>query len=68
MRVCDYGGSAVGLRIPLGISFDFNNAPLDIFVQLVPVIDFVDDDYYDRYGDREHAGIDASFGLRFWFK
>jgi hypothetical protein len=67
-RVCDYGGSAIGIRIPVGISFDFNNVPLDIFIQLVPVIDFVNGDYYDRYRDRTHFGVDLSVGIRYWFK
>ncbi len=65
---CNYGGSAIGIRIPFGISFDFNNVPLDIFAQLVPTIDFIRGNYYDRYRDRNHFGIDFSFGLRFWFK
>lgn len=64
---CGYGASAVGLRIPLGIAFDFNNAPLDIFIQIVPTIDFVSGDYYDRY-DRSYITFDFSVGLRFWFK
>jgi len=64
-RVCTYDGSAIGLRIPVGIAFDFNNVPLDIFAQLVPVIDFIDGDYYDRYGDRAHLGVDLSLGIRF---
>jgi uncharacterized protein DUF3996 len=68
MGLCDYGGSAIGIRLPLGISFDFNNAPLDIFIQLVPVLDFLSGDYYNRYGDREHFGVDFSVGLRLWFK
>jgi hypothetical protein len=67
-RVCDYGGSALGVRVPVGISFDFNDVPLDIFIQLVPVLDFVNGDYYDRYRDRAHLGIDLSVGIRFWFK
>jgi hypothetical protein len=64
--VC-YDGSAIGIRVPIGISFDFNNAPLDIFIQVVPVIDFLTDDYYDRYDDRTHLGVDVSAGLRYWF-
>jgi len=68
MNLCDYHGSALGIRIPVGISFDFNNTPLDIFIQLTPVIDFVYGDYYDRYRDRSHIGIDLSVGIRFWFK
>ena len=68
MGLCTYGGSALGVRIPIGISFDFNNAPLDIFMQLVPVVDFLYGNYYDRYRDRAHAGIDGSVGIRFYFK
>jgi len=68
MGLCDYHGSAFGIRVPIGISFDFNNTPLDIFIQLVPVFDFVSGDYYDRYGDRSHIGIDLSVGFRYWFK
>lgn len=67
-KVCDCGGSAVGIRMPLGIAFDFNNSPLDIFLQLVPTLDFLNGDYYMRYGDRAHFGIDGSVGIRFWFK
>lgn len=63
-----YRGSAVGIRVPLGIAFDFNRAPVDIFLQIVPVLDFLHGDYYDRYRDRSHLGIDASVGVRFWFK
>lgn len=62
-RNCIYGGSAFGVRVPLGISFDFNNAPLDIFVQLTPTLDF-----YRDYRDHNVAlGIDFSIGIRFWF-
>jgi hypothetical protein len=67
-NVCDFHGSAIGIRVPVGISFDFNNVPLDIFIQLVPTIDFLSGDYYDRFHDRNHFGIDFSVGLRFWFK
>jgi hypothetical protein len=68
MNVCDYAGSTFGIRIPFGLSFDFNNAPIDIFMQLVPVFDFVDEDYYNRFGDRRHTGIDGSVGIRGWIK
>ena len=66
--ICNYGGSAIGVRIPVGVAFDFNRVPLDIFIQLVPVIDFITGDYYNRFGDRAHLGIDASAGIRYWFK
>jgi hypothetical protein len=67
-RVCYEGGSAFGIRVPVGIAFDFNTVPLDIFVQLVPTIDFYRGDYYRYYGDRAHFGFDASVGVRYWFK
>jgi hypothetical protein len=67
-RDCGYGGSAVGIRVPFGIAFDFNEVPLDIFIQLIPVLDFVRGDYYDFYDDRAHFGIDLSAGIRYWFK
>jgi hypothetical protein len=67
-NVCGYDASAVGIRVPIGIAFDFKNAPIDIFLQVIPVLDFLGGDYYMRYGDHEHFGIDASLGIRFWFK
>jgi hypothetical protein len=67
-NVCTFGGSAIGVRVPIGISFDFNHVPLDIFLQLVPVLDIVRGDYYDRFNDREHFGVDLSAGFRYWFK
>lgn len=60
---CAYAGSAIGLRVPIGIAFDFNNVPLDIFVQLTPVFDF----YRGYTNHNAHLGIDASVGIRFWF-
>jgi len=54
---------AIGFRVPIGISFDFNNIPLDVFVQLVPVLDI-----YSGYADHSvYIDLDASFGVRYWF-
>ncbi len=64
----DYSGSAFGIRVPLGIAFDFNNVPLDIFIQVVPVLDFLNGGYYNLSHDRVHFGADVSAGIRFWFK
>ncbi|MBL9017194.1 MAG: DUF3996 domain-containing protein [Myxococcales bacterium] len=55
--------SALGLRVPLGLAFDFNNVPLDIFVQLTFVVDLFFNDRRDRFG----AGFEGSVGVRFWF-
>jgi len=54
---------AIGVRVPVGVSFDFNNVPLDIFVQIVPVLDF-----YSGYAAHTlYLDIDASIGVRYWF-
>src|SRR5262249_1780157 len=55
--------SAFGVRVPLGISFDFNNVPLDIFAQIVPTLDF----YRNYTVHSVYLVIDASIGIRFWF-
>jgi len=56
------GGAAFGIRVPGGIAFDFNNVPIDVFVQLTFVLDF-----YRYYRDDVGAGIEGSAGIRFWF-
>jgi hypothetical protein len=58
----DDGAAAFGLRVPLGIAFDFNNVPLDVFLQLTPTLDF-----YRGYRDDAGFWIDFSLGIRFWF-
>ncbi len=68
---CDRFGNctnanAFGIRVPLGLDFDFNNVPLDIFVQLVPTLDF----FRDYNGPNTHnVGLDFDFsvGVRYWF-
>lgn len=55
--------SALGIRVPFGLAFDFNNVPLDIFVQLTLVADIFFGDYTDRFG----PGFEGSFGIRYWF-
>lgn len=54
---------AIGVRVPVGISFDFNNVPLDIFLQVVPVLDF-----FSGYAAHSvYLDLDASIGIRYWF-
>ena len=53
---------ALGVRVPIGVSFDFNDVPLDVFVELTPVLDFA-----FNYRDNAFFGIDGSIGIRYWF-
>jgi hypothetical protein len=54
---------AIGFRVPIGISFDFNTIPLDAFVQLVPTVDFFSG--YARHS--VYPFIEGSIGVRYWF-
>lgn len=48
----------VGARIPLGLTYVFQNIPFDIFVEAVPIIDLTP--------DTEFAG-NGAVGLRYYF-
>lgn len=47
-----------GLRIPLGITYLFAGAPLDIFAELVPVIELFPSTDFD---------VDGGVGIRYYF-
>ena len=47
-----------GIRIPMGITYLFEDEPLDLFFELVPVLDLSPDVDLD---------INAAIGLRFYF-
>jgi hypothetical protein len=60
----NFEGSALGLRLPAGIAFDFNEIPLDAFFELAFVLDlFLNDDYGDDLG----VDLSAAVGVRYWF-
>jgi len=47
-----------GVRVPLGLDYMFADAPVDIFLELVPILDLAPETDFDFGG-----GI----GARFWF-
>ena len=49
----------IGVRIPVGICYIFKKDPLDVFLEVVPVLDFVPETEFD---------INASIGIRYFFK
>lgn len=62
-RLAPNDATAFGVRVPLGLSFDFNTIPLDAFVQVVPTLDFFS-------GNAAHSvfvDVDFSVGVRYWF-
>ena len=59
------GGRAVfrddpllGLRVPLGIAYMFESAPLDIFAEVAPILNVIPSTDFDMGG---------GLGVRFWF-
>jgi hypothetical protein len=50
-----------GLRVPVGILFDFTRVPLDAFAEIVAVGD------YRTRGDRFGVDLNAGAGLRYYF-
>lgn len=58
-------GDALGVRVPVGIAFDLNKVPLDIYIQLTFVADIFFN--YDRNGDRFGPHLEGSVGVRYWF-
>jgi hypothetical protein len=55
--------SLFGIRVPLGITFDLNSVPLDIFGEFVPTLDF-----YRNYAPHSvYLDVDFSVGIRYWF-
>ena len=47
-----------GIRFPVGLAYVFDNAPFDIFLELVPILDLVPDSDFD---------LNGAIGGRFWF-
>lgn len=48
----------VGIRFPVGLSYIFDNAPFDIFGEVVPILDITPDTDFD---------FEGAIGTRFWF-
>ena len=47
-----------GLRIPLGVSYKFDRAPVDVFVEVAPIIDFT---------PSTDGSFSVAVGARYWF-
>jgi hypothetical protein len=56
----DHYGFGLGLRIPFGVTMIFSKTPFDLFIELVPCIEFISPDpfWFD---------FDFAFGGRFYF-
>ena len=57
-RFRDDEDNQVGVRIPVGLSYMFDNLPLDVFVEIGPAIDLAPD---------VRGEVTGGIGVRFWF-
>lgn len=48
----------VGIRIPVGLAYEFEDAPFDVFVQIVPLLELIPDTEFE---------LEGALGARFWF-
>jgi hypothetical protein len=48
----------LSVRIPIGVDYMFENAPVDAFIEIVPMLDLAPATQFD---------LDAAIGARFWF-
>lgn len=55
----DYYATIFGVRIPVGLSYIFETAPIDIFFEVVPVFDLE---------PKTELNINAGIGIRYFFK
>jgi hypothetical protein len=47
-----------GIRVPVGVSYIFEDVPVDVFLEVAPIIDFT---------PSTRGGFTAGIGARFWF-
>lgn len=59
LRVIAGDNSEAGFRIPLGTSFLFSQVPVELFGEIVPVVEFAPD---------TEAELDFGIGVRYYFK
>jgi hypothetical protein len=47
-----------GIRVPVGVSYKFNNQPLDVFLEVAPIVDVA---------PVVRGDFNVGIGVRFWF-
>ena len=58
VRFRENADDEVGLRIPVGLTYLFEGAPFDVFVEIVPILDLTPDTDFD---------LEGAVGGRFYF-
>lgn len=58
IRFRESGDDRVGVRFPVGVGYEFTDAPFDVFLELVPMLDLAPDTDFD---------LEGAIGGRFYF-
>ena len=59
----------LGVRVPVGLLLDFNRVPIDVFLELALVVDFLyfDEDYGPLHHDHDRIDLNGGIGIRYYF-
>ena len=49
----------IGIRVPIGIAFQFQDAPVDIFLEIAPILDL---------NPTTEGSVNGAIGIRYYFK
>jgi hypothetical protein len=58
IKINEHKDDNVGVRFPVGLDYIFANAPFDIFLEIVPILDLAPDTDFD---------LNGAIGGRYWF-
>jgi hypothetical protein len=58
-RIKTGNDTKLGVRVPLGLAYLFQSAPVDIFLEIVPILDLT---------PKTDFAINAALGARYYFK
>jgi hypothetical protein len=58
-RIKTANDTKFGIRVPLGLAYLFQTAPIDIFLEIVPILDLT---------PKTNFAINAALGARYFFK
>jgi hypothetical protein len=60
----DYDDFHLGVRVPGGLTFDFTEVPLDVFIEIAIIMDFRGG---DRHDNAFALDLNAGVGVRYYF-
>ncbi|MFA5403759.1 MAG: DUF3996 domain-containing protein [Ignavibacteria bacterium] len=52
-------GNSIGVRVPVGVAYQFSSAPFDVFLEIVPIMDISPD---------TRITFNSAIGVRYYFK